>query len=280
MSPIKQTTALDHPSSIETSSKDVPLTAQPVWEMEMVMEHQQGSPAAAFSSVPSEDEAEEAEDLRQGRDREEEEIRTVPHGYERVTATASLTDKLEKVDEDSVLTQSLSGSVPLGSQPELSVPPPTQEQSELFDPQTLQTVVTSCEIPDQRTALEGSQVCDQDVGTHWGVYYLFSRMLKLFFFSIFSIPSWLSSPAPATRPWHQRASSSTWAAGTWRKSPALSSGVSPTTRFARLTQSCKEWRMKTPWQVRYVPFSKCIRGAESKCRTSLLYIPPWIFWPK
>lgn len=167
MSPIKQTTALDHPSSIETSSKDVPLTAQPVWEMEMVMEHQQGSPAAAFSSVPSEEEeAEEAEDLRQGRDREEEEIRTVPHGYERVTATTPLTDKLEKVDEDSVLTQSLSGSVPLGSQPELSVPPPMQEQSELFDPQTLQTVVTSCEIPDQRTALEGSQVCDQDVGTH------------------------------------------------------------------------------------------------------------------
>ncbi|KAM8724278.1 zinc finger protein 653 [Acanthopagrus schlegelii] len=158
MSPIKQTTALDHPSSIETSSKDNPLTAQPVWEMEMVMEHQQGSPAAAFSSVPSEEEAEEAEDLRQGRDREEEEIRTVPHDYDHVTVTTSITDKLEKVDEDSVLTQSLSGSVPLGAQPELSVPPPMQEQSELFDPQTLQTVVTSCEIPDQRTALEGSQL--------------------------------------------------------------------------------------------------------------------------
>lgn len=170
MSPIKQITALDHPSSIETSSKDNPLTAQPVWEMEMVMEHQQGSPAAAFSSVPSEEEAEEAEDLRQGRDREEEEIRTVPHDYDHVTVTTSITDKLEKVDEDSVLTQSLSGSVPLGAQPELSVPPPMQEQSELFDPQTLQTVVTSCEIPDQRTALEGSQVCDRvlhrDVGSH------------------------------------------------------------------------------------------------------------------
>uniref|UniRef100_A0A3B5A1S3 Zinc finger protein 653 n=1 Tax=Stegastes partitus TaxID=144197 RepID=A0A3B5A1S3_9TELE len=61
--------------------------------------------------------------------------------------------------EDSVLSQSLSGSVPLGAQPELSVPPPmqVQEQSELFDPQTLQTVVTGCEMPDQRTALEGSQ---------------------------------------------------------------------------------------------------------------------------
>uniref|UniRef100_A0A3B4YDY5 Zinc finger protein 653 n=1 Tax=Seriola lalandi dorsalis TaxID=1841481 RepID=A0A3B4YDY5_SERLL len=65
------------------------------------------------------------------------------------------TDKLEKTDEDSVLSQSLSGSVQLGAQSQLSVPPPmhVQEQSELFDPQTLQTVVTSCEIPDQRTLI-------------------------------------------------------------------------------------------------------------------------------
>ncbi|XP_044036288.1 zinc finger protein 653 [Siniperca chuatsi] len=158
MSPIEQAAALNQQPSIEASSKDAPLTGQPVWEMEMVMERQQGSPAAAFHSIPSEEEAEEAGDLR--RDREEEEIRTIPHGYECVTVTASLADKLEKTDEDSVLSQSLSGSVRLGAQAELSVPPPMQiqEQSELFDPQTLQTVVTSCEIPDQRTTLEGSQL--------------------------------------------------------------------------------------------------------------------------
>eukprot|EP00064_Thunnus_orientalis_P011818 superscaffoldBa00001745_g11850 len=164
MSPIEQAAALNHQPSIEASSKDVPLTGQPVWEMEMVMEQQQGSPEATFHSITSE---EEAEDLRRGRDEEggrerlgEEEIRTIPHGYECVTVTASLADKLEKTDEDSVLSQSLSGSVRLGAQPELSVPPPmqVQEQGELFDPQTLQTVVTSCEIPDQRTALEGSQL--------------------------------------------------------------------------------------------------------------------------
>ncbi|XP_049416661.1 zinc finger protein 653 [Epinephelus fuscoguttatus] len=159
VSPIEHAVTVDHQPSVETS-KDAALTGQPVWEMEMVMERQQGSPAAAFHSIPSE---EEAEDLRQGRDGEgdrEEEIRTIPHGYECVTVTASLTDKLEKTDEDSVLSQSLSHSVGLGAQPELSVPPPmqVQEQSELFDPQTLQTVVTSCEIPDQRTALEGSQL--------------------------------------------------------------------------------------------------------------------------
>ncbi|XP_056256798.1 zinc finger protein 653 [Seriola aureovittata] len=165
MSPIEESAALNHQPSIEASSKVVPLTGQPVWEMEMVMERQQGSPAAAFHSIPSE---EEAEDLRRGGDEGEgggerlgeEEIRTLPHGYDCVTVAASLADKLEKTDEDSVLSQSLSGSVQLGAQSQLSVPPPmhVQEQSELFDPQTLQTVVTSCEIPDQRTALEGSQL--------------------------------------------------------------------------------------------------------------------------
>ncbi|XP_045927892.1 zinc finger protein 653 [Micropterus dolomieu] len=157
ISPVEQTAPLNHQPSIEASSKDVPLTGQPVWEMEMVMEGQQGSPAAAFHTLPSE---EEAEDLRRGRDGGEEEIRTVSHGYECVTVTASSADKLEKTCGDSVLSQSFSGSVQLGAQAELSVPPPmqVQEQSELFDPHTLQTVVTSCGIPDQRSTLEGSQL--------------------------------------------------------------------------------------------------------------------------
>lgn len=170
MSPAEDAAALTHQPSVEASPKDVPLTEQPVWEMEMVMERQQGSPAVEFHSIPSE---EEAEDLRRGRDEEqeeiggeerlrEEEIRNIPHGYECVTVTAALVDKLAKAEEDSVLTQSLSGSVQLGSQPQLSIPPPmqVQEQSGLFDPQALQAVVTSCEMPDQRTALEGSQVCE------------------------------------------------------------------------------------------------------------------------
>ncbi|XP_040919252.1 zinc finger protein 653 [Toxotes jaculatrix] len=165
-SPITEAATLNHQPGTEASSRDVSLTVQPVWEVEMVMERQQSSPAAAFHSIPSE---EEAEDLRRGGDgeegggerlREEDEIRTIPPSYDCVTVTASLADKLEKTVEDSVLSQSLSGSVQLATQPQLSVPPPmqVQEQSELFDPQTLQTVVTSCEIPDQRTALEGSQL--------------------------------------------------------------------------------------------------------------------------
>ncbi|XP_029364158.1 zinc finger protein 653 isoform X1 [Echeneis naucrates] len=158
MSPISKATALNHQPSIEDSSKDVSLTGEPVWEMEMVMERQQSSPAAGFQ------EEEEAEDLRQGRDEAERhtegEIRNMHHSFDCVTVTASLADKLDKMDEDSVLSQSLSGSVQLAAEAQVSVPPPmqVQEQSELFDPQTLQTVVTSCEIPDQRTALEGSQL--------------------------------------------------------------------------------------------------------------------------
>ncbi|XP_031151031.2 zinc finger protein 653 [Sander lucioperca] len=148
MSPIEQAATPAQLPSEETSSQDVPLTGQPVWEMEMEMERQEGPPAAEFHSVSSEEE----EDLRRGRDPEDE-IRTVPHalphGYECVTV-ASLADKLEKTDSDSELSQSVRGSVGPRLQEE--------DQSELFDPQTLQTVVTSCEIPDHRTALEGSQL--------------------------------------------------------------------------------------------------------------------------
>ncbi|XP_020506127.2 zinc finger protein 653 isoform X1 [Labrus bergylta] len=167
MSPLEHAAAFNHPPSMEASSKDVPLTGQPAWEMEMVMEPEQSSPAAQFHSASSEDEAEEAQDLRQGRDEGEgeeeeeeegEELRALPHGYDCAADTVSLTDKLKKTDECSVLSKSFSGSVRLGAQPELPVPPPVQQQSELFDRQTLQTMVTSCEIPDQRTALEGSQL--------------------------------------------------------------------------------------------------------------------------
>ncbi|XP_069005920.1 zinc finger protein 653 isoform X1 [Embiotoca jacksoni] len=161
--PPEEAAALNHQSSVEASSKEAALTGQPDWEMEMV--RQQGSLTAAFHSITAEEE-QQAEDVRRDKDAGEgeglkdDEIRTVRHDYECVTVTASLADELEKVGEDSVLSQSSSSSASLSAQPELSVPPPmqVQEQSELFDPQTLQTVVSGCEIPDQRTALEGSQL--------------------------------------------------------------------------------------------------------------------------
>ncbi|XP_029998211.1 zinc finger protein 653 isoform X2 [Sphaeramia orbicularis] len=152
VSPDEQATALNHEPRTETSSRDSALTGQPIWDMGMVTERRQESPGPAFQPLTSED---DCEDLRQSREGEgerciEEEIRTVSHGYECVTVTASLSGKLGKTDEDSMLSQDLSSSVP----PPMQV----QNQSELFDPQTLQTVITSCELPDQRTALEGSQL--------------------------------------------------------------------------------------------------------------------------
>lgn len=148
ISPIEQAAPLNQQPSIEASSKDVALTGQPVWEIGMVMEQQQASVSAAFPSIPIE---EEDEDLERGRDGGEEEVMAV-------TMTASLADKMEKTVKDSVLSESLIRSVPVVAQPELLVPPPIHEQSELFDHQTLQTVVTGCDIPDQRATLEGSQV--------------------------------------------------------------------------------------------------------------------------
>uniref|UniRef100_A0A8C3ASR1 Zinc finger protein 653 n=1 Tax=Cyclopterus lumpus TaxID=8103 RepID=A0A8C3ASR1_CYCLU len=76
LSPVEQAAALDLHAGMEASSLDDPMTGQPVWEMDMVIERQQDSPAAAFHSIPSEEEEEEEgeedleepEDLQQGRD--------------------------------------------------------------------------------------------------------------------------------------------------------------------------------------------------------------------
>ncbi|KAK5885426.1 hypothetical protein CesoFtcFv8_019134 [Champsocephalus esox] len=146
MSPMEEAASVDQQPREEACRGDVPLTGQPVWEMEQ----HPGSPAEEFPSD------EEAEDLRQDgegeEEEEEEEIGTVPHRYECVEVTQSLMDKLEKTREDSLL--SPSGSV--GS--ELSVPSNIPEQSEMFDPHSLQTVVSSCEIPDPTDTLGGPQL--------------------------------------------------------------------------------------------------------------------------
>ncbi|XP_041673272.1 zinc finger protein 653 [Cheilinus undulatus] len=157
-SPTERTANFNHLPSVGASSKEVPLTGQSVWEMEMVMEPEKSSPAADSHPISSEDEAEAAQDLRRGRN--EDEMRSIPHDYECVPVTSSLTNQLKKTDQNPVLAESFSNSAGLAAQSELPVPPtaPVQEKSELFDPQTLQTMVTNCDISDQRMALEGSQL--------------------------------------------------------------------------------------------------------------------------
>ncbi|XP_077412227.1 zinc finger protein 653 isoform X2 [Vanacampus margaritifer] len=152
----EHTEALTQHASVEASSSDVSLTVPPVWEMAMVLERPQGSPEAIFHPLTSE---EETEDVRQSQDeRVTEKLGEVQEGeigcdYKCVVVGTSFADKLGKTDED------LGDSVP-PSQPELLISSPVQaeEKEELFDPHTLQTVVTSCVIPNQHTALEGSQL--------------------------------------------------------------------------------------------------------------------------
>lgn len=146
MSSIKQAAALNQLPSAEASSKDILQPGESVWEIEMVMEQQQGSATAAYPPIPSEEESEEAEDQEQGRNGGEKEIKAV-------NVVSPLTDKLEKTDKDLVLRQSLCDSV----QQVLSVPLPLQEQTKLSEPQAQQTVI-NCAIPEQRNKLDGSQV--------------------------------------------------------------------------------------------------------------------------
>ncbi|XP_077474182.1 zinc finger protein 653 [Stigmatopora argus] len=151
---IEQSEVLTQHVSVETSSNDITLTVPPVWEMEMELERPPGSPETIFHAITSE---EEAEDVRQDEDVTErfveEQGEEIGHDYECDTVSASFSDQLENTDDG------ISYSVP-PSQSELLVPSleRPEEKGELFDAHSLQTVVTSCEIPDHQTALEGSQL--------------------------------------------------------------------------------------------------------------------------
>uniref|UniRef100_M4A2V7 Zinc finger protein 653 n=1 Tax=Xiphophorus maculatus TaxID=8083 RepID=M4A2V7_XIPMA len=85
---------------------------------------------------------------------EGEKLRTLAPDDYSTAAKASLPDE---TNEDN---RSLNGSVPVSSHLEMSDPPPAQvqDQTHLFQPRPLRTAVTGCERPNQRTALEGSQL--------------------------------------------------------------------------------------------------------------------------
>lgn len=130
VSPVEQTALLSKQVEMEAPSKDILLAEQPVWEVEMVVGGQQCPTATSFSSAPSD---EEAEDLTTSRDEREEE-------FGAVTVTAPSADVATKTGEEQVMPQKLSSSQA-----------PILEQNELFETQSLQ-------IPEQRNAVEGSQV--------------------------------------------------------------------------------------------------------------------------
>lgn len=113
-----------------------------------------GQPAWDTASASAEEEGAALEDVGQSTDQEgewekvgEEEMRTVGPDGESNTTAASLPGEPEQGRE---APQSSNGSVPPAGR--------VQQQAEVFVPQDLQTVGTGCEVPNQRTALESSQV--------------------------------------------------------------------------------------------------------------------------
>ncbi|XP_021174863.2 zinc finger protein 653 isoform X2 [Fundulus heteroclitus] len=147
----------NHQPRTEASSQDTTLMGQAAWDTASLHsasaeeEEEEEEEAAALEDVaPSTDEEGAREKLRK------EELTFGP-GCEYDATAASLPEDLDTGNQDS---QSLNGPVPLSAQQERGAPPAAQvqEPAEPFEPQPLQTVVTGCQIPNQRTALEGSQL--------------------------------------------------------------------------------------------------------------------------
>ncbi|XP_021413782.2 zinc finger protein 653 isoform X1 [Oncorhynchus mykiss] len=168
MDQVEQATALSQLQGTEAPSKDTPLREhlsenQSVWEMEMEVVMEAGRQQAQESdeeetgyNAVGEDinPEEEAEDLRR------DGVGTSQDGYECVVVTASLTDRLDKANEQDT-TQTMGDTVGVDTQTNLHPVPASMQvpgQGELFESQTLQTVGTTCEIPDQRGTLDGSQL--------------------------------------------------------------------------------------------------------------------------
>uniref|UniRef100_A0A147A4G0 Zinc finger protein 653 n=1 Tax=Fundulus heteroclitus TaxID=8078 RepID=A0A147A4G0_FUNHE len=145
----------NHQPRTEASSQDSTLMGQAAWDTASLhsasAEEEEEEEAAALEDVaPSTDEEGAREKLRK------EELTFGP-GCEYDATAASLPEDLDRGNQDS---QSLNGPIPLSAQQERAAPPAAQvqEPAEPFEPQPLQTVVTGCQIPNQRTALEGSQL--------------------------------------------------------------------------------------------------------------------------
>ena len=179
----EEASALSHLPGLDPPPREAPLTGHltggqsgSVWEMEVEMERPQDPDAhirgPAFDALgEAVNPAEEAEDPRRARGEgegggDEGGGGGETEGYECVVVTASLTDRLHKHADDSAETSEPGGDEGAGSQPDLhtatvpimALPGHMPRQGELFHAQTLQTVVASCEIPDQQGSLEGSQV--------------------------------------------------------------------------------------------------------------------------
>ncbi|KAL1278756.1 hypothetical protein QQF64_025429 [Cirrhinus molitorella] len=164
----------DHPSHVEhqmtcTSLNDLPgspaahssppasercLSNQAEWEMEVLMDREaQDALGESDGKASSQDVARETDPVREQTDASRTLEKPDSEGgltesYECVVVTAPLTDRQER--EDGAQRE---GGVE--GAPSLAATP---AQGELFESQDLQTVMGGCELPDQRSTLEGSQL--------------------------------------------------------------------------------------------------------------------------
>lgn len=153
-------TQLPASSGVAHDGTECPAEGQPVWEMEVVMQGQAaqglGKPDHKGSCLNAGQEQSLAEDGvgQLGMDAAGLGTETVPSGYECVVVTQALMDRPAVQNGDG---PGNAGATLLQANPAGAIPMHGQA-GELFEPQTLQTVVSSCELPEQRGALEASQV--------------------------------------------------------------------------------------------------------------------------
>ncbi|KAL2101011.1 hypothetical protein ACEWY4_002772 [Coilia grayii] len=161
--PIATLTQLPASSSIAhscASRTDHTAEGQAVWEMEVVMQGQALDPDKPDHKAP-------CVDLGQDQGLGEDGTvqlgvgaaglggDAVPSGYECVVVTQALMDRPSAVQNEDG--SGGAGATLLQANPAGAIPVEGQA-GELFEPQTLQTVVSSCELPEQRGTLEASQL--------------------------------------------------------------------------------------------------------------------------
>ncbi|KAF4115693.1 zinc finger protein 653 [Onychostoma macrolepis] len=122
---------------------------QAEWEMEVLMDREAESDGKALSQDAEMRPVREQTDASRTLEKEDS-GGGLTESYECVVVTAPLTDRQEREDGANC---SREGGVE--SVPSLAAAP---AQSQLFESQDLQTVMGGCELPDQRSTLEGSQL--------------------------------------------------------------------------------------------------------------------------
>nr|XP_023666503.1 zinc finger protein 653 [Paramormyrops kingsleyae] len=153
----------ESPVSQRGTTAGQPTEEQSLWEMEVVIEGEKGqeqeseNEGESLGALPGNGNAGEGEGEGIGvEDLRGAERGSGANGYECAMVTATVIDRLRK--DDPVVVDNVARSHPQPHAPPGASTVQVSGQGELYEPQTLQTVVASCQIPNGKGALEGSQV--------------------------------------------------------------------------------------------------------------------------